>query len=308
MNNNKAMKAIFGLCVLSILIGIVQLFGFPHKAPSKSIKTHRSKILVINIDGMIKSDLSKEQFSLRESSSQRALKQLQKAYYNKRIKGVLIRVDSPGGTVGASQELYRAIERLKTQNKYVVVSFADIGASGAYYMASAANHIIANPGTLVGSIGVIMDGFNAQELLKKLGIKKQVVKSGKYKDTFSYWKAFSKIEKSMLQSLTDEIHQQFIDDILKHRKTKIKNIEDIAQGQIFTGSRALEVGLIDSIGGKLEALDILSKKLDIRIAPTLLEEEHNFLEKIMSEINIQTQVSSPFELQWLNKLGQPSVE
>ncbi|HAR63096.1 MAG: signal peptide peptidase SppA [Candidatus Margulisiibacteriota bacterium] len=294
--NSYILLFILALCTLSVFVSFFQISTFPSQSKKRFLST-QSKILVVNIEGVIQSEVSKDKLSFSDNSSHRALVSLQQAAYTANIKGVLIRINSPGGTVGASQELYNAISRIRKSKKYVAVSIADIGASGGYYTASAANYIFANKGSLVGSIGVIMHGFNLEELFKKVGIEDKTFKSGLYKDIMSYSRESTPVEKEMIQSMLDEVHNQFISDVLAYRKEKITNIDSVSQGQIFTGSQALSLGLIDGLGGEIEALEYLSKKLGIKLTEsTVVYEKGSFWERLLSEVGMDSKVTSLLKL------------
>lgn len=289
--NTILLISLLSTCLLALIVGIVQIANFPSQTKPKIFPT-QNKILVVNLEGVIQSQLSDDKFGFSDNTSQHALKTLQKAYYDKSIKGVLLRINSPGGTVGASQELYASIARLRTQNKYIVASIADMGASGAYYTASACNMIFANRGSLVGSIGVIMNSVNMQDLFEKLGVKPQTFKAGKYKDLLSMYRGSTDEEKTMVQSMLNDVHHQFMDDIMAFRKNKITQITPLAQGQIFTGEQAKKVGLIDATGGEIEALDFLAKKLNIKLSgASLIYDKNSFFEKILSELNVDSKIS-----------------
>ncbi len=200
---------------------------------------------------------------------QRALKE-----YRERdnIKAVLLDVDSPGGGVAASQELADSIDELSEAGKPVVTSVQSVGASGAYYAAVSSDTIVANPGSLVGSIGVVMQFFQAQELMDTVGLEYHVVKSGEFKDLGSPFRDFEQRERELLQNLVLDVYDQFIEHILEHRS----NLEEgelraIADGRIFSGRQALDEGLIDEVGGRSEAMDILRKAADLDEDPRTVD-------------------------------------
>ncbi len=169
------------------------------------------------------------------------------------IKAILIRVNSPGGGVGPSQEIYREIQKT-TEQKKVIVSMGAVAASGGYYLAAGANGIVANPGTITGSIGVIMGYTNFEELMQKIGLSAVVIKSGEYKDTGSPTRPMSADERQLLQEVTRQIHGQFVEAIAKGRQLDIKQVEALADGRIFTGQKALELGLVDRLGNFEDAI------------------------------------------------------
>jgi len=210
---------------------------------------------VIEIKGIIK-------------TSQFNLEQLVKFRKNNQIKAVLLRIDSPGGAVVPSQELYMEILKLR-QQKPVVASLGNVAASGGYYIASAANKIVAAPGTLTGSIGVKIEFANIEQLLKKLGIQPTVIKSVPYKDIGSPVREMTKEEKTMLEKLVKNIHSQFVKDIAKGRNMPIKQVESIANGSIFTGQEAKKLGLVDQLGNFEDAIRLAAKLGKIKEEPRL---------------------------------------
>jgi protease IV len=169
------------------------------------------------------------------------------------VKAIVLRIDSPGGGVGASQEIYREIQRTVSE-KTVIASMGSVAASGGYYVAAACDGIVANPGTITGSIGVIMGYTNFEELLSKIGLTPVVIKSGEYKDLGSPVRAMTSEEQSLLQELTLKIHRQFVDAIADGRGMPIEQVEAIADGRIFTGQEAETLGLVDRLGNVQDAI------------------------------------------------------
>ena len=197
------------------------------------------------------------------------------------IKGVLFVIDSPGGGVSPSIEIAYAIKRLRAK-KPVVAYAAGTLASGSYYASIWANKIIANPGSTVGSIGVIFEGANLQALLQKIGVAPQVVKAGKYKEVGTPFREWSKEEKEELQRLINNTYQQFISDVAKARGLDLHNEDKWAQAHIFTAKEAKEVGLIDSVGTIYEAKETLQKLAKVKKA--IWKKEDPF-EKFIREVS-----------------------
>jgi len=163
------------------------------------------------------------------------------------IKAIILRIDSPGGAVAPSQEIYEEVKKA-SEEKHVVVSMGSIAASGGYYIAAPADVIIANPGTLTGSIGVIMEIPNLEGLMSKIGISTEVIKSGKHKDMASAFRKMEKEDRDILQGVMDNVHEQFIRAVAEGRKLKIEEIRPIADGRIFSGEQAKGLKLVDEIG------------------------------------------------------------
>ena len=184
-------------------------------------------------------------------ASKEIIEQLGEFHDNDAIKAIVLRIDSPGGGVGPSQEIHDEV-RIINADKPVVVSMGSVAASGGYYIAAPAREIFANPGTLTGSIGVIMEFTNFQELLEKIGLHSNVVKSGKHKDIGSPVRPMTEDDRAILQGLIDDVHGQFVDSIAAGRKLDVQKVRALADGRIFTGRQAKELGLVDHLGS-LEA-------------------------------------------------------
>ncbi|MGV2830199.1 signal peptide peptidase SppA [Myxosarcina sp. GI1(2024)] len=177
-----------------------------------------------------------------------------KTVVEKKLPALLLRIDSPGGTVGDSQEIFTALQRLQDEKDVkVVASFGNISASGGVYVGVGAKHIVANPGTITGSIGVILRGNNLERLLDKVGVSFQVVKSGPYKDILSFDRQLTAEEKRILQELIDTSYHQFVQTIARGRNLDEETVRSFADGRIFTGQQALELGIVDRLGTEEDA-------------------------------------------------------
>ncbi len=216
------------------------------------------------------------------------------------VKGVLLSINSPGGTVGASKELYEAVKDLSAK-KPVVVSMLDQATSGGYYAASPATKIYANAGTLTGSIGVILNGFNAKELLDRIGIKSQIIKTGPYKDIFSPFRELAEPERQLLQELLQSTYQEFVGDVSKGRNLDLEVVRKLADGRIYTGRQAKDNKLVDALGTLDQAIADLrglsrkkfnlseDKELPIRKSNTSFE---RLLDQLLNQANIN--IALPF--------------
>jgi len=169
------------------------------------------------------------------------------------IKAIVIRIDSPGGAVGPAQEIFREIRKTSNKKK-VIASMGTIAASGGYYVAAGSDGIVANPGTITGSIGVIMGFTNYEELLQKIGLVPIVVKSGEFKDMGSPVRKMTAVEQKILENFAQKIHRQFIMDVVKGRKMDQAKVESLADGRIFTGQESKDLGLVDRIGNLEDAI------------------------------------------------------
>jgi len=169
---------------------------------------------------------------------------------------VVLRINSPGGTVGATQELHAAIKRLRERGKVVIASCGDIAASGGYYIATACDAIVSLPGTLTGSIGVIMQGFDYHLLMEKLGIKATVIKSGENKDLMAGYREMTPAEKDILFSVVSNTYEQFVAAVAEGRHLSIQEVKSLADGRIFTGEQAMEAKLVDRLGSFEDAVNL----------------------------------------------------
>ena len=185
------------------------------------------------------------------------------------IKAIILRIDSPGGGVGPSQEIYREV-RKTIKAKKVVVSMGSLAASGGYYIAAAADRIVANPGTITGSVGVIMEFVRIEDLLKKIGVSIEVLKSGEFKDIGSPHREMSPQDKELIQGLISEIQDQFVNAVASGRDLSVEKVQEIADGRIFTGARAKELGLVDLLGNFQDAVDLTKKLAGIHGDVTLV--------------------------------------
>ena len=188
------------------------------------------------------------------------------------VKAIVVRIDSPGGGVAPSQEIYNAVKRVrKEQHKTVVASMGTVAASGGYYIAVATDRILANPGTLTGSIGVIMQMANFQELLEKVGVKSVVIKTGKFKDLGSPFRPMVEEERQLLEAVMDDTLSQFIEAVAEGRSMDAAEVEQLADGRIFTGRQAKTVLLIDEIGDLHDAIKLAGELGGIEGTPRVLE-------------------------------------
>jgi len=214
------------------------------------------KIAIVEIRGVI-------------SQSSGIIEELQLYLEDEGVKAIILRIDSPGGGVGPAQEIYREIIKIKPKKK-VVTSMGSVAASGGYYIACASDRIVANPGTITGSIGVIMQFSNFEELLKKIGIKGVVLKSGEHKDIGSPLREMTPEEKRIMQEVLDNVHQQFIKAVAEGRKLDRSKVVQIADGRILTGEQAKNLGLVDEMGNLQDTIDLTAKMVGIVGKPNVI--------------------------------------
>ncbi len=201
--------------------------------------------------------------------SQETVKQLNDFRKDDKVKAVVLRIDSPGGVVGPSQEIYAEVKKLSSGKK-VVVSMGSLAASGGYYIASPASVIMANPGTITGSIGVLMKLSNFEGLMGKIGMKAYTLKTGKYKDAGSPLRTMTEQDKAMLQGVIDNAHSQFVRAVAEGRGLPVEDVRRIADGRIFTGEQALGLKLIDKIGTLQDAVDEAGRLGGIKGEPQVI--------------------------------------
>jgi protease-4 len=201
------------------------------------------------------------------------------------IKAVVLRLETPGGAIVPSQEIYEKVLKVKAE-KSVVVSMGTVAASGGYYIACAADRIVANPGTITGSIGVIAQFSQVEELLKKIGLKSTIIKSGKYKDVGSPVREMTEDEKRIIQALIDDIYEQFVEVVVENRNIPKEKITNIAGAKAFTGRQALEFGLVDELGTMEYSVDLAAKLAGIEGEPDVVypkEKKGGLLRYILGE-------------------------
>ena len=222
------------------------------------------KIAVIEVRGLI-------------TQSQGVIEELHRCTEDEGVKAIILRIDSPGGGVGPSQEIYREVLKIKSnQKKKVITSMGSVAASGGYYIASASDLIVANPGTITGSIGVLMEFTNIEELFKKIGVKGVVLKSGEHKDIGSPFREMTPEEKKLMQSVIDNVHQQFIQAVAEGRKMDRLKVAQVADGRILTGEQAKQLGLVDQLGNLQDAIDTAAKMVGIEGKPLVLYQKRKF--------------------------------
>ncbi|RCK77466.1 MAG: Signal peptide peptidase SppA, 36K type [Ignavibacteriae bacterium] len=230
------------------------------------------KIAVIELKGVI-------------LESEKIVKQFKKYRNDRSIKAILFRIDSPGGGVVASHEIYDEVRKTREFGKPVVVSMASVAASGGYYVSCGANKIVANPGTLTGSIGVISQFLRLDPMLAKVGIEMNTIKSGKFKDAGTPFRGMTEEDKKYFQNLMDDVHKQFIDIVSKERNIEHNEIIKIADGRVFTGEEAYKLKLVDTLGTFEDAVRITAELANIKGEPSIVREvkRKTFIERLLGE-------------------------
>ena len=239
---------LFAVLILAGIMSVTMLgssllfyFGAAESEFADVLKSGNDKVGVIEIKGIITD--TKDVLE--------ALKHFRKAAS---VKAIVLRIDSPGGVVGPSQEIYREVRKTEAE-KNIVVSMGSVAASGGYYIAAGAHGIVANPGTITGSIGVIMEYTNFKAVLDKIGLVPVIVKSGEYKDIGSPMRKMTAKEEEILQEFVNQTHKQFVKAIVEGRNMDQSTVEALADGRIFTGEEAQKLGLVDRLGNLEDAID-----------------------------------------------------
>jgi len=246
----------------AILISLAVLFSISMKiavmifGTGEARLTSKAGVGLIEVKGMI-------------LDSKETIRQLRYFLKQDSIKAVVLRVDSPGGIVAPSQEIYAEVKKFAAKKK-IIVSMGSLAASGGYYISAPATMIYANPGTITASIGVILKLSNIESLMDKIGIKSHTLKTGKYKDSGSPLRQFSAEDRAMLQSVIDNTHQQFVRAVAEGRKLPIEDVRKIADGRILSGEQAMAHKLVDRLGTLQDAIEEAGRLAGISGDPELL--------------------------------------
>ena len=274
-----------------LILGTATIFSLSSSFLSKKLLSgkfdNNGNVGIVEITGVI-------------SSSREAIKAIKEFREEDSIKAIVVRINSPGGGIGPSQEIYTEIMRTKIE-KPIIASLGSVAASGGYYIASATEKIIANPGTITGSIGVIVEYTNIQEVLKKIGLSAVVIKSGKFKDIGSPVRDITDNEKEFLQNLVDELHMQFVNHAAQGRQMDSKVMAKMADGRIYTGQKAMELNLIDELGNFEDAMQLAGKMAMIKgeVIPAYPQQDkmsfiRELTQSLIKNIDITSTVSDNF--------------
>jgi len=259
----KSKRSLLRRIVWTIMIGVGALVLLSMLLPDLDL-SGQDRVALIRVEGVI-------------LDAQATIGELKQYSEHPLVKAIVLRIDSPGGGVVPSQEIHDAVKRVKNKsNKAVIASMGTVAASGGYYIAAATDRIIANPGTLTGSIGVIMETTNLEGLLKKVGVEGVVIKSGRFKDVGSPLRKMNDEERKLLQAVMDDVHQQFIQAVADGRSLEPSEVEPLADGRIFTGRQAKEARLVDELGDLEDAIHIAADIAGIEGEPKVVEPRRRF--------------------------------
>ena len=277
---------LFGFMLIAaamvLITGAMAAVTFWNSERDESFFFSGEKIGVVHVSGLI-------------SGSRRINDWIDRLAADKEIRGVILRINSPGGVVAPSQEIYAAVDRL-AERKQVVASLGSMATSGGYYVACAADTIVANRGTLTASIGVKAQMTSVKELMQKLGITEQTITSGKFKNAGSPFEKLTPEEKKYFQKLVDNLHAQFVADVASGRDMSREKVSKLADGRALTGEQAYEAGLVDELGGLDRALKLLCTDLGIEKNYTLVEgppRKKSLLKSVLGNFRVPDQVRGP---------------
>ncbi len=232
---------------------------------SGSLPWGGNQVALIRVEGVISADRGGSSlFGGGTAGAERIISILEEFRKDDGVKSAVIRINSPGGSAAGSQEVYQEIQRVRRCGKKITVSMGDVAASGGYYIAAAADRIIADQATMTGSIGVILHTSDMHELYNKIGIRFDAIKTGPYKDIGSSSRPMTPQEKQLLQNLVNDVYQQFIADVSAGRKIPVADVQKIADGRIFTGRQAVQYKLVDKVGTLRDALNAAAKDAGIK--------------------------------------------
>lgn len=218
-------------------------------------------------------------------SSEEIVRQFKKYRENKSIRAIVFRVESPGGGVAASQEIYEEVKKTRDAGRPVVVSMGSVAASGGYYVSCAATRIVANPGTLTGSIGVISHFLNFEPLMKKIGVEETTMKTGKFKDIGSPFRKTTEEDKRYFHMVLNDVYDQFVDAIVEERDLEREQVLKYADGRVFTGRQAMKYGFVDTLGTMEDAVSIAAELGGVHGKPNIVKEKKRkaFFERLIGD-------------------------
>ena len=305
------LKITAGLYCAAVIMSFVVISKIPER--KNAYKTDLSKVMslkksagigIISISGAIYQTDSRNIF---ERGSSRISERIKKMSEKKNVKAILIDINSPGGTVSAVQDIYSAIVRAKKKTKKPFVArIGNVAASGGYYVAAACDKIVANPGSITGSIGVIFNAGNYEGLMKKIGVKSEIIKSGKFKDIGTPSRQMTKEERELLQGMIDDSYSQFIEAVSAGRNISIENLKPLADGRIYTGRQAYDVKLIDKLGDFQIAVDLAGEMGKVGKDPKIIRNVDSF-DQFFSFLNVKSGVFNVKDIERIFLSG-PSLE
>lgn len=281
-----------GLGILFFLVLGMIAFALIYASYSSRGGITGGAVGIVNVEGVI-------------TDSKDIVEQLHKYRDNDNVKAIVMRINSPGGAVAPAQEIFEEINKVREKKK-VVASMSSVAASGGYYIACATDEIVANPGTITGSIGVIMHLTDISGLMQKIGLKSNTIKSGEFKDVGNIFRSMKEEERKYLQGLLDDVHEQFIEAVAKGRHKKREDVIPLADGRVFSGRQAHKMGLVDKLGNLQDAIDDAAKMGGIEGKPNILQEKKKrfTIFDLLFELTevgqkAKTQLNQPLSLEYI---------
>lgn len=267
MFKRSVMMVIAGIVLLSLGLAVLVLPGSGHKNAKKG----DMKLALIHVEGVIMGGRGQSGLLVDIGGIDAVIRQLHDARDDESIRAIVLRINSPGGSVPATQELGEEIRKVRSAGKPVIVSMGDVAASGGYWLAALADKVYANPSTITGSIGIYMPYSNWEELYKKIGVQPEKIKSGPHKDILTPERPITQAERGIIQDMVNDMYDQFVTVVAEGRNLDPAKVRQIGDGRIYTGKQAKELGLVDELGNLYDAIDGAAAIAGIRGKPRLKE-------------------------------------
>jgi protease IV len=301
MNRERWLQLLVVLYAAAVIMALVNIF--PH-GKTRSASKKGGALAVVRIYGALHTSMSASPWEGPDADD--IAERLHKLSEDDDVKAILLRINSPGGTVGAVQEIDTEIQRCRSKGKKIVASLGDVAASGGYYLAASADHVVSNPGTITGSIGVILEFGNLEGLMQKLGVRLEVIKSGAHKDIGSPARPLTAEERALLQASINDAYDQFVQAVAQGRHRSLDDIRPLADGRIFTGRQALQAGLVDQMGNEQDAIQKAIELAHLPAHPRIIYEDQRSLSGLVRHLSGESAAHS-----WQTAsemLNSPSVE
>lgn len=267
MFKRSVMMVIVGIVLLSLGLAVL----FLPAAGYKNTKKSDMKLALIHVEGVIMGGRGQSGLLVDIGGIDAVIRQLHDARDDESIRAIVLRINSPGGSVPATQELGEEIRKVRSAGKPVIVSMGDVAASGGYWLAALADKVYANPSTITGSIGIYMPYSNWEELYRKIGVQPEKIKSGPHKDILTPERPITPAERTIIQNMVDDMYEQFVTVVAEGRNLDPDKVRQIGDGRIYTGKQAKELGLVDELGNLYDAIDGAAAIAGIQGKPRLKE-------------------------------------
>lgn len=292
----KLVVIVFYLLLIMVMLSSLGAFGESAASPARLYGSGEDKVAIIDIAGTIADQDTSGGFGASAVSSPRGIiRAFEEVRDDESVKAIVLRINSPGGTVTASEEIYQLIRSYRDDLSLpIIASMSDVAASGGYYVSLAADHIVANKSTLTGSIGVIFQTYNFEELANEYGVKSVTVASGENKDFLNPLEPVSEEQIAILQRLTDEAYGQFVGHVSERRPIEPATLAEVADGRVLSGEQALQVGLVDSVGTLQDAVNVALRQANINEASVVVYGEKSFLDMFLGVMSRNSLLKSFF--------------